>query len=117
MSFLINQFRNFCIQLMYLKKTNKLFIKYFCSTSSNWGPRYLRGCLVERADIVERTVRRSFRELSVPFARTNFMMESFIVRATTLWNEIPNNIKSSTSQPAYKKLLFDWIFQQQNSDI
>ena len=84
---------------------------------SNKSPSYLANHFIERSEIVQRFVRRRYRELVVPFSLTNAMYKSFIVNATTSWNSLPDIIKRATSFSMFKSSVHKHLFENQCSEI
>ena len=68
-------------------------------------PSYLADSFLYRESLDQRFLRPSYREL-VPFAHSTAYQKSFIISATGFWNDLPEQIKRSSSLPIFKNILY-----------
>ena len=72
-------------------------------------PRYLCEQFITRST-VHSIGTRNRHKLNIPAFRTAAGQRSFLYRAVSLWNSLPNNITDYTSLPTFKKELRNYLF-------
>ena len=78
------------------------------------GPQYIQDMLVPYAP--SRTIRtRGYKPLQVPRMKTKYGERAFSYAAPSLWNALPDFVKSAKNVKTFKKLLKTYLFQKEYS--
>ena len=80
-------------------------------------PNYLCQKFVTRSEISNRVTRQS-KQLHKPLYRTSKAQKSFLYRASTIWNDLDDSLKFSTTVQSFKcnlkkKLLLQFLDESQ----
>lgn len=74
----------------------------------NDAPEYLSSRILERSSFVPR-LRSTFLELMVPYFSTRVYENSFMVNAIKFWNNLPEEMRRSTSLNIFKNKLYTYL--------
>lgn len=85
------------------RKKQKAILMY--KTMNGLTPRYLQEMFTKNENIYN--LRNNEQALKLPKPKTDYMRRSFVYTGAKLWNELPLNIKESTTIHSFKKAIND----------
>lgn len=78
-------------------------------------PEYLASHMLERSTFAPRLTRSTYMELITPYFATRVYEKSFMVTAIKFWNNLPEDIRRSSSLLVFKRNLFKFLLDVQAS--